>query len=75
MAAILHHRFADNVVRFDCFAGRRAPASGGPLVCMWSLGPDGALACRWTPAPTVRPEAAGARLRRVAMVRAPQQTR
>ena len=73
MAAILHHRFADNVVRFDCFATRGGPAAGGPLLRVWSLGPDGALACRWTPAPTVRPE--GARLRRVAMVRVPQQTR
>jgi hypothetical protein len=50
MAAILRHRFTDNVVRIENFAPRR----GGPLVRSWSIGPDGALACRWTPAPQVR---------------------
>jgi hypothetical protein len=54
MAAILHHRFADNVVRLDCFAARRAPAASGPLVRVWGLDPDGVLACRWTRAHTVR---------------------
>jgi hypothetical protein len=58
MAAILHHRFADNLVRLDTFAAHRVPSAGGGLVRVWGVGPDGALACRWTPAPIVRREAA-----------------
>jgi hypothetical protein len=53
MAAILHHRFTDNVVRLDNFTLGRAP-SGGGLMRVWCVGPDGVLACRWTPAPRVR---------------------
>jgi hypothetical protein len=54
MAAILHRRFSDNVVRIDGIAARRAPGAGEPLLRVWSVGRDGALACRWTPAPMVR---------------------
>ena len=54
MAAILHHRFSDKVVRLDRFAARRHGSAAGPLVRDWSIGPDGVLACRWTPASIVR---------------------
>lgn len=50
MTAILHHRFSDNVVRFDQFAARRPAGGHGALLCVWTVGADGALACRWRPA-------------------------